>query len=144
MSSMIALGTTPSRSPTRSTAIDRTCSADGCERSHAALLRTRRSHRSGRSSRRRKAQVLGDGRHLAEEHANVVRGQIASLSENLVILERKVAHFRRLEEVMAPRGPRSATGTVWPAMARCRMLKDRDGQSVAIVKVHHNPGGRAG
>ena len=55
-----------------------------------------------------------DRRLLLEEHANVVRVQIASLSENLEILERKVAHFRRLEEVMAPH---RTTGVADPASA---------------------------
>jgi DNA-binding transcriptional MerR regulator len=45
-----------------------------------------------------------DRRLLLEEHAKGVRGQIASLSENLEILERKIAHFRSLEEVVAARG----------------------------------------
>ncbi len=60
-----------------------------------------------------------DRRLLLEEHANVVRGQIASLSENLEILERKIAHFRRLEEVMAPR---PTTG-----VAECASAPDAQG-----------------
>lgn len=41
--------------------------------------------------------TTGDRRLLLEEHAEFIRGQIASLAENLEILERKIGHFRQEE-----------------------------------------------
>jgi len=51
-------------------------------------------------------------RELLEEHASIVRDRIAELSESLEIVERKITHFRHLEEAsrskptMTPREPR--------------------------------------
>ena len=42
--------------------------------------------------------TAGERRELLEEHARIVRGRIAVLSENLEIVERKITHYRGLEE----------------------------------------------
>jgi DNA-binding transcriptional MerR regulator len=56
--------------------------------------------------------TTGERRELLEEHASIVRDRIAELSESLEIVERKITHFRHLEEAsrskptMTPREPR--------------------------------------
>ena len=51
-------------------------------------------------------------RELLEEHAHTIRDRLAELSENLEIVERKITHFRRLDEAsrskptVTPREPR--------------------------------------
>ena len=42
--------------------------------------------------------TAGERRELLEEHARLVRDRLAELSENLEIVERKIAHFRAVEE----------------------------------------------
>jgi len=56
--------------------------------------------------------TAGERRDLLEEHARFVRDRLAELSESLEIVERKITHYRRLEEAsrskptMTPRAPR--------------------------------------
>ena len=56
--------------------------------------------------------TASERRELLEEHARMVRERLADLSENLEIVERKITHFRGLEEasqpkpMKAPREPR--------------------------------------
>jgi DNA-binding transcriptional MerR regulator len=56
--------------------------------------------------------TAGERRELLEEHARIVRDRLAELSENLEIVERKITHFRGLEEASrtrattTPRKPR--------------------------------------
>ena len=42
--------------------------------------------------------TAGERRELLEEHAGVVRNRLAELSERLEIVERKITHFRHLED----------------------------------------------
>jgi len=42
--------------------------------------------------------TAGERRELLEEHAGVVRNRLAELSESLEIVERKITHFRHLED----------------------------------------------
>ena len=42
--------------------------------------------------------TAGERRELLEEHASIVRDRIAELSESLEIVERKITHFRHLED----------------------------------------------
>jgi DNA-binding transcriptional MerR regulator len=56
--------------------------------------------------------TAGERRELLEEHARLVRDRLAELSENLEIVERKITHFRAVEEASrsepttTPRKPR--------------------------------------
>ena len=56
--------------------------------------------------------TAGERRELLEEHARIVRDRLAELAENLEIVERKITHFRGLEEAsrskptITPREPR--------------------------------------
>ena len=56
--------------------------------------------------------TAGERRELLEEHAGIVRDRLTELSESLEIVERKITHFRQLEEAsrsrptMRPREPR--------------------------------------
>ena len=47
--------------------------------------------------------TAGERRELLEAHARMVRERLADLSENLEIVERKIAHFRGLEEASQPK-----------------------------------------
>ena len=44
--------------------------------------------------------TAGERRELLEEHARIVRDRLAELTENLDIVERKITHFRGLEEAI--------------------------------------------
>ena len=56
--------------------------------------------------------TAGERRELLEAHARIVRDRLAELSEDLDIVERKITHYRRLEEASRstpttpPREPR--------------------------------------
>jgi DNA-binding transcriptional MerR regulator len=56
--------------------------------------------------------TAGERRDLLEGHARIVRDRLAELSESLAIVERKITHFRGLEEAgrskptTTPRKPR--------------------------------------
>ncbi len=47
--------------------------------------------------------TAGERRELLEEHARLVRDRLAELSVNLEIVERKITHFRSLEEASQPK-----------------------------------------
>jgi DNA-binding transcriptional MerR regulator len=65
--------------------------------------------------------TAGERRELLEAHARIVRDRLADLSENLEIVERKIAHFRGLEEagrslpISTPQEPRPTRASGGPA-----------------------------
>ena len=85
--------------------------------------------------------TAGERRELLEEHARIVRDRLAELSEDLAIVERKIAHFRGLEEAsrskptMTPRKPRPGRAST-DAGGECRegeMIIRRAGEGRQIA-----------
>lgn len=58
--------------------------------------------------RRTGESTAGERRLLLEEHARLVRDRLTELSESLETVERKIAHFRRLENGLGTRHSTSA------------------------------------